>query len=294
MKQRRGAASSTSGIRASVIVPTYKEGANVEPLTKRLFAALPDSGEINTSNVELIFVDDNSRDGSEERVRALAAEGYRVRIIVRTAERGLSSAVMKGFAEAEGDLLLCMDADLQHPPEVVPQLLRSLANPACDFVMGTRYPRNGGAVGIDKDWPWYRRVISEAARSLSRPLTPLSDPMSGFFGITREKYAVGLAGRGNAAINPIGFKIALECYVKCGIKAAALEEVPFMFGVRTAGESKLSGKVILKYVQQLAQLYWYRFPLLVLLLALLVLAAVAWLSQNAAAVTGAAKRLLLK
>jgi len=265
MRKRSG---SSSTVRASVIVPTYREAGNVEELTKRLFAALPSSGNISKSSVELIFVDDNSRDGSEEKINELAKQGYNVKIIVRTTERGLSSAVIAGFKAAQGALLLCMDADLQHPPEVAPNLLKALDEQQVEFVLGSRYAGEGG--GVDKDWPLYRRVISEVARSLSRPLTPLSDPMSGFFGLRADVFNRGLNN-----VSPIGFKIGLELFVKCG--CTSLAEVPFLFGVRSFGQSKLSGKVIVKYLQQLAQLYWYRFPVpvvLVFVLALLVLWAI--------------------
>ena len=98
-----------------MVVPAYKEGANLTELVKRVFAAFDGAGKeaIQRSQVEMIIVDDNSRDGSEEAVNALAAQGYPVKIIVRTTERGLSSAVIRGFDEAKGRLLLCMDADLQ-------------------------------------------------------------------------------------------------------------------------------------------------------------------------------------
>lgn len=98
---------------ASVVVPSYKEGANVEAMVQRVFAAIDKSDAFNRGNTEMIFVDDNSRDGTAEKVKELAAKGYPVRIIVRTTERGLSSAVMRGFNEGKGKLLLCMDADLQ-------------------------------------------------------------------------------------------------------------------------------------------------------------------------------------
>jgi dolichol-phosphate mannosyltransferase len=109
------AAAARSEVVASVVVPAYKEGANLTELVKRVFAAFDRAGKeaIQRSQVEMIIVDDNSRDGSEEAVNALTAQGYAVKIIVRTAERGLSSAVIRGFDEAKGRLLLCMDADLQ-------------------------------------------------------------------------------------------------------------------------------------------------------------------------------------
>ncbi|SCU80678.1 LAFA_0C00562g1_1 [Lachancea sp. 'fantastica'] len=232
----------------SVVVPAYHEKLNIKPLTTRLFAALGNEGSKTT---ELIFVDDNSKDGSVEEVEALKKQGYNVRIIVRTDERGLSSAVLKGFRDAEGQYLVCMDADLQHPPESVPQLFDVLRNHA--FVLGTRY---APGVGIDKDWPLYRRVISSGARMMARPLTTASDPMSGFFGL-QKKYLLETDPKD---INAQGFKVALDLLVKLPLpQTKAIGEVPFSFGVRTEGESKLSGKVIVQYLQQLQELYVYKF-----------------------------------
>ena len=105
---------SDATITHSIIVPAYKEKLNLRPLTTRIFTAFADSeSPIPAENVELIVVDDNSRDGSVEEVDALNDEGYNVRIIIRTNERGLSSAVVRGFKEAKGDAMICMDADLQ-------------------------------------------------------------------------------------------------------------------------------------------------------------------------------------
>lgn len=178
---RRTQSVSASGqLECSIIVPAFRENGNLRPLVIRLFDALSASP---IGPTEVVVVDDNSRDGSEETVAALAAEGYAVRIIVRTAERGLSSAVVRGFREARGQKLLCMDADLQHPPEAVPQLLAALSD-SRPFVLGTRY---GPGVEMDKDWPLHRRIISSGARMLALPLTTASDPMSGFFGITKQK-----------------------------------------------------------------------------------------------------------
>eukprot|EP00026_Physarum_polycephalum_P014169 Phypoly_transcript_14652.p1 GENE.Phypoly_transcript_14652~~Phypoly_transcript_14652.p1 ORF type:complete len:274 (+),score=28.56 Phypoly_transcript_14652:63-884(+) len=249
-----------SQIIASIVVPCYKEAGNVNKLTERVFKAIDDSANYNRKNTELIFVDDNSRDGSVEKVNALASNGYPVRIIVRTQERGLSSAVLEGFRQAKGKYLLCMDADLQHPPESVPKLLDVLVVSKKEFVIGTRY---GKGVAIDESWPMHRRVISKGARLLARPLTPLSDPMTGFFGLTKE--ALSRAGEG---INKQGFKICLELYAKCKIRSFG--EVPFSFGVREEGESKLTGKVIVYYLQQLMQLYTAN-PVLLISLILVVL-----------------------
>ncbi|PCH38933.1 glycosyltransferase family 2 protein [Wolfiporia cocos MD-104 SS10] len=240
-----------SAIDYSVVVPAYREAGNLRPLVTRIFAALQRiDSPVPAHAVEVIVVDDNSRDGSVEVVQALQREGYRVRIIVRTTERGLSSAVVRGFQEAQGDNMLCMDADLQHPPEFVPQMLAALS-PTKVFVLGTRY---GGGVGaIDEGWPLHRRVISNGARMLALPLTSASDPMSGFFGIRKEVF--------NKArnLNSQGFKIALDLLVKARIPPHAIAEVPFAFGLRTEGESKLDSKVMIKYLLQLAELYWYGY-----------------------------------
>ena len=175
---------------------------------------------------------------------------------MRTTERGLSSAVLRGFNEAKGQYVICMDADLQHPPESVPLLFDSLKDDHA-FVIGTRY---APGVGIDKDWPLYRRVISSTARWMARPLTIASDPMSGFFGL-QKKY-LDEANDKKVDINQQGFKIALELLTKLPLpedNKKKLDEIPFSFGVRTEGESKLSGKVIIQYIEQLKELYVYKF-----------------------------------
>jgi dolichol-phosphate mannosyltransferase len=235
-------------VKFSIIVPAYKEQGNLEPLTKRITAAMESAGHPR-SEFEIIIVDDNSRDGSEETVFALQRDNYPVQIIVRTKERGLSSAVLHGFAAAKADCVLCMDADLQHPPEYVPKMCDSLAQPGIEFTLGTRY---GAGVAIDKDWPVHRRIISWGARLLARPLTPLSDPMSGFFGMKK-----GVLNRGLPNVSAIGYKIALELFVKSRVRN--FNEVGFSFAARTVGESKLTGKVIVHYLKHLRTLYAFKF-----------------------------------
>jgi len=265
MSTRKGkeAASENTRIVASIIIPAYNEAGNVKKLVENLSAAFEKGRGIKKDNVEFIYVDDNSRDGTEEEVSKLASKGHPVRIIVRTKERGLSSAVLRGFDEAKGSLLLCMDADNQHPPATAPVLLDELSKGGVEFVIGTRY---GEGVVVDEDWPLIRRIISAGARLLARPLTPLSDPMTGFFAIRKDVYT-----RGKQKINPIGFKICLEAYVKCGVKKFV--EVPFDFGVRDVGESKLTGKVMIRYLQQLVELYSYKIPFFIPLLFIFFIAA---------------------
>lgn len=245
---------------ASVVVPTYKECGNIEELCKRLFKALKTAG---LEDVELVIVDDNSRDGTIELCDKLSSDYPLLRLITRTTERGLSTAVLHGFNEAKGRALICMDADLQHPPESVPKMIEALRTSGAEFALGTRY--GGEKLDIDKDWPLHRRIISWGARLLARPLTPMSDPMSGFFGMSRKSYE-----RARKKTSPKGYKIALELYVKSGVSTAGLREVPFTFGLRSVGESKLTGKVIVHYVEHLAALYWYSYKLLVLFFIIIV------------------------
>lgn len=256
-----------------VVVPTYKENANLRPLVTRLFAAVRQADK-DDNDVRVLVVDDNSRDGSRETIAALRdTGGFACDIVVREHERGLSSAVLRGFDDAVAagaSAVVCMDADLQHPPEDVPRFLALLRRRPTDappplFVLGTRY---AAGTAIDRDWPLYRRVISAGARLLARPLSPLSDPMSGFFAVDAALYR-----RTKAAVNPVGFKIALELFVKSRCPAARTAEVPINFGVRLAGESKLTGKVMLAYLAHLVDLYAFKFgaaPLLIALVLLLV------------------------
>eukprot|EP01064_Diplonema_japonicum_P034185 TRINITY_DN7007_c0_g1_i1.p1 TRINITY_DN7007_c0_g1~~TRINITY_DN7007_c0_g1_i1.p1 ORF type:complete len:282 (+),score=66.44 TRINITY_DN7007_c0_g1_i1:59-847(+) len=249
-------------INISIVVPAYEEAANLRPLTERVFKALEAKG---IRDAEMIIVDDNSPDSTKEVCATLKDEGYRLHLITRTTERGLSSAVLRGFAEGNGSLLLCMDADLQHPPESVPDMIEALRTPGTEFVLGTRYGNQGG---VSEGWPLHRRVISSGARMLARPLSPLSDPMSGFFGVRRETFE-----KARSRIDPIGYKIALEVYVKAKVKRDALKEVSFLFGTRQMGASKLTGKVIVHYLLHLRKLYFFAYLYLCVLAVALVFVA---------------------
>lgn len=247
----------------SIIVPTYREAPNLEPLVTRVFAATSAVGV----EAELILVDDDSGDGTESVVEQLRAD-FPVRLVVRRGERGLSGAVLCGFAEARHDRFVVMDADLQHPPELIPQVLERLEVGDCEFVIATRYQSDSG---MDRSWSWLRRLNSLVATWLARPLVAVSDPMSGFFALRRDVW------RRADRLNPVGYKIALELLVKGGCRRPA--EVPFHFAARVAGESKLSLREQLRYLQHLGRLYRYRFPGLSAvgcLAAVLAMGALAW------------------
>lgn len=245
----------------SIIVPTYREAPNIEPLVRRAFAATRKAG----IEAEMIVVDDNSQDGTDRIVHDLAAN-YPVRILVRKEDRGLSSAVVAGFKQATLDRLLVLDADLQHPPEMIPKLVAALDDPTCDFVVGSRYG-TGGAIA--DSWPWYRRLGSFAATLLARPLTPIRDPMSGFFALRRSTWE-----QAAQRVSPLGYKIGLELYVKARCKNPI--EIPIRFESRAAGESKLSFRTQLAYRRHLRRLYVFRFPKLVWTFRLVMLAVVGY------------------
>ncbi len=265
---------------ASIIVPTYREAANVKNLTERLFAAMGPTGR----PVELILVDDDSRDGIDRVVEELSRD-HPVRLIIRTGERGLSTAVIAGFREAKFDRLVVLDADLQHPPETVPALLDRLDAGNCDFVIASRFVEGAS---IAEDWPGIRRLASLIARWLAYPIAPLTDPMSGFFALHRSTWEradppgeptckqalpVSPPGKPVSPVNPIGYKIALELYVKGRCRQPG--EVPLQFAARAAGESKFGFAEQIRYLRHLTRLYRFRFPWLGWMIGVLALGAAA-------------------
>jgi len=249
----------------SIIVPTYREAPNIEPLVTRAFASLEGAGV----PAEMVIVDDNSQDGTEAIVESLGKR-FPVRCVIRTTDRGLSSAVLAGFQQARHDRFVVMDADLQHPPEMIPAIAAELDRDGCDFVLATRYAGGGK---LPADWPWHRRLASRTATWLARPLAPLSDPMSGFFAMHRNTWTDA------APLDPIGFKIGLELYVKGRCRRP--REVPFTFGLRPAGESKFRLVEQVRYLRHLSRLYWFRYSGLVMLFGLVLVGTIAWLVWRA-------------
>lgn len=225
----------------SVVVPTYREVENLPFLIARL-------GRIRQAHkieLEMIIVDDNSRDGTDTYIRDNAPPW--VRLIVRTEERGLSSAVLRGCAEAAHPIIIVMDADLSHPPERIPQLVLALAA-GQEMVIGSRFV-NGGST--DDAWGIFRWLNSKVATLLARPITRVSDPMSGYFAIRRSTVQQA------ASLNPIGYKIALELIVKCNVNNVG--EVPIHFTDRVRGKSKLSLREQINYLKHIRRLYIHRF-----------------------------------
>ena len=236
----------------TVVVPTYNEKKNIRPLVERVmeaFRSIPEAAE-------LLFVDDDSPDGTAEEVRTVSMEvsgkgeddfERTVRVIVREGERGLAGAVSRGFKEASGDVLVVMDADLSHPPEVLPNLLEAIRSGDADMAVASRRVQGGGIV----NWPLNRRFISWVSGLMARPLVPVRDTTSGFFAMKRECVE-------NVELKPIGYKIGLEVLARGKYERA--REVPYVFTDRQFGQSKLGGKVMLAYLVQLGSLYRERWP----------------------------------
>jgi dolichol-phosphate mannosyltransferase len=225
----------------SVVVPTYREVDNIPLLLARLHRLRRD----HEITLEVLFMDDDSQDGSVEAVEKAGFDW--ARIIVRTKNRGLASAVIDGFRAARHPVLVCMDCDLSHPPEKIPQLILGL-DAGQQFMIGSRYVPGAST---DDDWGFLRWLNSRIATLLARPLTQISDPMSGFFALRKSDFEKA------RDLNPVGYKIALELIVKCGFENVG--EVPIHFADRVHGESKLTLKEQLKYIQHLRRLYLYRF-----------------------------------
>jgi len=221
----------------SIVIPTYNERENIAALVERIHSALA------PRDYEVVFVDDNSKDGTAELINSLSRK-YPLRVIVRKEERGLATAVIHGIEHSDGQTVVVMDADLQHPPEVITDLLSAMESGA-DIVIASRYVKGGGM----KEWGLVRKIISKGAIILAHLLLPatrsVKDPMAGFFAFRREAL-------GKAHLTPRGYKILLEIMIEGKFKNAA--EVPFIFESRRGGESKLNAKQQIEYLKHLFSL----------------------------------------
>lgn len=227
----------------SVVVPTYNEAENVGRLVERVTTALAGV------DFEVLFVDD-SADGTEQVLFELARNAPRLRIVHRTGRRGLASAVADGIELATGDVICVLDADLQHPPEAMRALMDALERTRADLAIASRYIPGGGY-----DFTLARRVVSRVATALAwlllRRARSVSDPLSGFFAFRR-----GVVD--GIRLQPIGFKILLEILVRG--RVSRVVEVPYRFGARGAGKSKLTQAQHLEYLKHLLVLSKVRAP----------------------------------
>ncbi len=223
--------------RLSIIIPTYNEAGNIVVLLDRIKSTLESAG---FNNYEVIVVDDNSPDGTCRVVRKYGERDPRIQCMLRVNERGLSSAVVEGFKRARGEVLVVMDADLQHPPEVIPRLVEAIGNGA-DIAVASRYTRGGGVAG----WSSIRLFMSKTAtigvKILVREGRKTSDPLSGFFAVRRDSIIID-------SLKPRGFKILLEILARH--PCLKVVDVPFTFQRRHSGESKLGAGVVMDFLKQ--------------------------------------------
>lgn len=223
----------------SVVIPTYNERDNLEPLLRRLAVVR----RAWTGDLEIVIVDDRSPDGTARQAKHLADRlDVPVRVLVRDGPRSMGRAIVAGIEQSRGHLVCVMDADLSHPPELILDLLRVLDG--ADGVVASRYAAGGTLDG----WPRTRRIISWGATALSRPLvrTPCYDPLSGFF-LFRRTSLTGLT------ITGIGNKPLLEILAQ---KPLAIHELPYEFRDRERGASKLDPRGFVGFTRLLARLSW--------------------------------------
>jgi len=229
----------------SIIVPTFNEGPNVEELLRRVGQALDGRA------FEVLFVDDSTDDTPQIIAAAATSSPFPVRLLHRDVPTaGLGGAVVEGFHAAQARWCLVMDGDLQHPPEVIPDLIDRAADGSADVVVASRYIAGGDAKGLsDATRTTVSRLSTLVTKSMfPRKLHGCSDPMTGFFLIDRD--AVDLD-----ALRPRGFKILLEILARRQLRVA---EVPFAFAPRFAGESKASFTQGIRFLTQLTMLRFGR------------------------------------
>ena len=226
----------------SLVVPTFNERPNIRPLLERIEAVLKQ----DPIDFEIILVDDNSPDESWKLAQEIAKEDSHLRVIRREGARGLATAVVAGWKAAKGEILGVIDADLQHPPEILPNLLKPILRGFADISVASRHA-SGGGVG---EWNLLRRFVSRGAAAIAflmlpRTLRLVQDPMSGFFLIKRSVID-------SARLKPKGYKILLEVLAKGNYRR--IVEVPYVFEERKDGKSKLGPKQYLEFLMHVGML----------------------------------------
>jgi dolichol-phosphate mannosyltransferase len=226
----------------SLVVPTFNERPNIRPLLERIEAVLKQ----DPIDFEIILVDDNSPDESWKLAQEIAKEDSHLRVIRREGARGLATAVVAGWRAAKGEILGVIDADLQHPPEILPNLLKPILRGFADISVASRHA-SGGGVG---EWNLLRRFVSRGAAAIAflmlpRTLRLVQDPMSGFFLIKRSVID-------SALLKPKGYKILLEVLAKGNYRR--IVEVPYVFEERKDGKSKLGPKQYLEFLMHVGML----------------------------------------
>jgi dolichol-phosphate mannosyltransferase len=233
-------------VKLSLVLPTYQEKHNIQPIVELLSTELD---KVLLGGYELIIVDDDSPDLTWQVALDLVAEYPQLRVIRRTTERGLATAVVRGWQAAQGEVLGVIDADLQHPPEVLGKLWQAIEQGA-DLATASRNVEGGGV----SEWSMLRRILSRGAQILGLVILPeaigrLSDPMSGYFLVTRQALT-------DKVLSPLGYKILVEVVGRGDI--AKIAEVGYEFQERQSGDSKVTAKQYVEYIRHLLRLRWSR------------------------------------
>jgi dolichol-phosphate mannosyltransferase len=226
--------------RFALVVPTLNEAGNIDKMLAKLTHVLSQTH----FEYEIVVVDDGSTDGTVKQVREWTKRDPRVRLLCRAGERGLAGAVLYGWSQSSATLLGVIDADLQHPPQLLPELLKAVER--ADIAIASRYARNNGTKG----WNPLRAAVSRLSTLVAAPLISkkhlaVTDPMSGFF-VIRRRCIAGLT------FQTAGFKLLLEILVRGRIRT--VREVPYHFGLRQAGRSKANASVAFHYLHLLGRL----------------------------------------
>ncbi|MEU9456737.1 glycosyltransferase [Streptomyces sp. NPDC048277] len=230
-----------------MVIPTFNEAANITELLRRISTAVPPCEETS-----VLFVDDSTDDTPEVIEKEATRLPFKVSVHHRaTPAGGLGGAVMEGIARSDSRWIVVMDADLQHPPALLPELIATGERTGAELVVASRYTGGGSHGGLGNR---YRVLVSGASTALAKSLFPkllreVSDPMSGYFAIRR--HLVDRAGH-TGALRPLGYKILLELIVRCRPRATA--EMAYDFGVRHAGESKSTIREGLRFLRHLLRL----------------------------------------
>jgi dolichol-phosphate mannosyltransferase len=234
----------------SIIIPTYNESRNIIGVLDTISKNLP-----KNLLTQAIVVDDNSPDGTgkvvEDYLKNLKKiTNYTIEIIHRKTKDGLGSAILKGIQQAKGDMIVVMDSDFSHPPQIIPKLIESIKKYQCDIAVASRYI-NGGKI---QGWSLKRKLMSKFATLIAKKGLGIDtkDPMSGFFAFKRNIIK-------ELNIDAIGYKILLEILVKT--KGVNIKEIPYTFQDREIGSSKLGITTIIDYYKSVWKLYRYGKPL---------------------------------
>jgi dolichol-phosphate mannosyltransferase len=243
---RTAAEAAVKPLELAIVLPTLNEKANIAPMVARLEQALGSSGW------EAVFVDDNSTDGTAEEARRIGQADPRVRVIQRIGRRGLASAAIEGMCATAAPFVAVMDADHQHDPKLLLDMLEAVKSGGYDLAYASRFADGGSAAGLAST---RRERGSRIANALARKLTgtELSDPMSGFFLLGADRLRQQ-AGR----LSGIGFKIMLDILATAN-PPLKVKEFPLQFARRAAGESKLDHGVALDFLAGLYERWLGQF-----------------------------------